>query len=135
VKHISSAEIRYVDRLSNRPITDATSIPNDNVQAIFHFGDYSRRQLKEPVTTLPAKDWDIPHDYQILKYRVVASPRKIVTHILMHEVRHWAQIATVLRLNGALSDPQDFLASPVMGGDVSVRIIPGRGTQLLARAF
>ena len=38
VKHIFSAEKRYVDRLSNRPLTDTASLPNDNVEALFQFG-------------------------------------------------------------------------------------------------
>ncbi|MGC2197205.1 MAG: DinB family protein [Terriglobales bacterium] len=44
-----------------------------------------------------------------------ATPRKIVTHVLMHEIRHWAQIATLLRLSGFAVEPQDYLFSPVMG--------------------
>ena len=40
-----------------------------------------------------------------------------MVHILMHEIRHWAQIATVLRLNGLTDEFHDFLFSPVMGGE------------------
>jgi uncharacterized damage-inducible protein DinB len=42
VRHIFSAEKRYIDRLSNRPLTDADSIPNGNVEALFQFGRQSR---------------------------------------------------------------------------------------------
>jgi len=34
----------------------------------------------------------------------------------MHEIRRWAQITTLLRLNGLVGEFHDFLASPVMGG-------------------
>jgi uncharacterized damage-inducible protein DinB len=47
-----------------------------------------------------------------------ATPRKIVSHALLHEVRHWAQVATLLRLNGMTDDFHDFLFSPVMGGEL-----------------
>ena len=52
---------------------------------------------------------------------LTATPRKIVVHILLHETRHWAQIATLLRLNGwalngFVDGFHDFLFSPVMGG-------------------
>src|SRR5215469_3868262 len=30
--------------------------------------------------------------------REKATPKKIIIHVLAHEIRHWAQIATVLRL-------------------------------------
>ena len=43
-------------------------------------------------------------------------PKKIVMHVLMHEIRHWAQIATICRLNGLVTEWSDFLASPVGGG-------------------
>jgi len=48
---------------------------------------------------------------------LTATPRKIVVHILLHQIRRWAQIATLLRLNGLVDDFHDFLFSPVMGGE------------------
>ncbi|PYV21615.1 MAG: hypothetical protein DMG27_20285 [Acidobacteria bacterium] len=45
-----------------------------------------------------------------------ATPRKIVIHILLHEIRHWAQIATLLRVSGLTGEFHDFLFSPIMGG-------------------
>ena len=48
----------------------------------------------------------------------MASPRKIVTHVLLHEVRHWAQIATLFRLNGLKVDFHDSLFSPMTGGEL-----------------
>lgn len=116
-RHIFSAEKRYVDRLASRPITDTASIPTDNVEALFEFGRQSRKGLKELVQTLPAQEWDVPSDYTIMKYSLRATPRKIVVHVLMHEIRHWAQIGTLLRLNGLACESQDFLFSPVMGGE------------------
>jgi uncharacterized damage-inducible protein DinB len=47
-----------------------------------------------------------------------ATPKKIVTHVLLHEIRHWAQIATLLRLTGVTDDFHDFLFSPAMGGEL-----------------
>ena len=116
IRHIFSAEKRYVERLSGRALTDTASIPNDKIEALFEFGQQSRKELKEFVETLPAAQWDVPRELQILKFVVNATPRKIVTHVVMHEIRHWAQIGTLLRLNGFTGDAQDFLGSPVMGG-------------------
>jgi uncharacterized damage-inducible protein DinB len=39
----------------------------------------------------------------------------------MHEIRHWAQIATILRLNGLVPGLSDFLLSPAMGGGLKPR--------------
>ena len=83
---------------------------------MFEFGQQSRKELRELLETFPAAQWDVPLELKILKFVVNATPRKIVTHVVMHEIRHWAQIGTLLRLNGFVGDAQDFLGSPVMGG-------------------
>jgi uncharacterized damage-inducible protein DinB len=119
LRHIFSAEKRYVERLSHRPLTDVASIPKNNLEALFQFGRHSRKELKELIETLPATEWDAPRDFKILDYSVQASPQKIVLHVLMHEIRHWAQIGTLLRLHGVTDGFHDFLFSPVLGGGVS----------------
>lgn len=117
MRHIFSAEKRYVDRLTGRPLTDTASIPTDNIEALFQLGRQSRKGLQELVETFPAEEWDIPNDYKILNYSLRATPRKIVIHVVMHEIRHWAQIATLFRLNGLVGEFHDFLFSPVLGGE------------------
>ncbi|MGH9776155.1 MAG: DinB family protein [Candidatus Acidiferrales bacterium] len=117
VKHIFSAEKRYIDRLSGRELTDAAIIPNDNIEALFQFGQQSRKDLTEFVEAFPAQEWDIPQDFKILKYFLKATPKKIVLHVVMHEIRHWAQVATLFRLDGFKGEFHDFLFSPVMGGE------------------
>ena len=116
IRHIFSAEKRYVERLSGRALTDTASIPNDKIEALFEFGQQSRKELKELLETFPAAQWDVPRELKILNFVVNATPRKIVTHVVMHEIRHWAQIGTLLRLNGFAGDFQHFPGSPVMGG-------------------
>jgi uncharacterized damage-inducible protein DinB len=116
VRHIFSAEKRYVERLTARPLTDTVSIPNDSIEELFEFSRQSRKELKELISTFPADEWDTPKEFKILNYATTATPRKIVIHVLMHEIRHWAQIGTLLRLNGIVDDFHDFLASPVLGG-------------------
>jgi uncharacterized damage-inducible protein DinB len=117
VRHIFSAEKRYVERLSDRPLTDTASVPDDNVEALFQLGQQSRKELKEFVETFPAHEWDTLKDFKILSYFLRATPRKIIVHTLVHEIRHWAQIATLFRLNGLTGEFHDFLFSPVMGGE------------------
>ncbi len=119
VRHIFSAEKRYIDRLTGRAVTDASSIPSQDLEALFAFGRESRADFKDYIANLPEAEWDTPIGMQIIKWSISASPRKIVTHVLIHEMRHWAQIATTLRLNGLKPDLHDFLFSPALGGEVS----------------
>jgi len=118
IKHIFSAETRYIDRLSDRPITDPASIPNDNSEALFEFGAQSRSALRKFVDTLPAHDSDTIREFDFFGGILRASPKKIVTHVLLHETRHWAQIATLLRLNGLKGEFHDFIFTPVLGGEL-----------------
>ena len=117
VRHIFSAEKRYVERLAGMPLTDQASIPADNVEALFHFGQQSRTSLREFIATFPAREWEVPQEFTILNNVVRVTPRKIVIHVVLHEIRHWAQIATLLRLQGLKGKFHDFLGSPVLGGE------------------
>src|SRR5919197_2658397 len=94
VRHIFSAEKRYVERLSDRPLTDTATIPADNVRALFEFGRESRKDLQTFIATSPPRDWKVSQEFPLMNGLLQATPRKIVIHILMHEIRHWAQIAT-----------------------------------------
>ncbi|MGH9689108.1 MAG: DinB family protein [Candidatus Acidiferrales bacterium] len=116
IRHIFSAEKRYVERLLNQPLTDTSVIAAEKIGALFEFGRKSRKCLKEFLADFPVKEWEAPKQFMILDYKTTATPRKIITHVLMHEIRHWAQIGTLLRLNGIVDEFHDFLASPVMGG-------------------
>jgi uncharacterized damage-inducible protein DinB len=115
IRHIFSAELRYVERLSGLPLTDTAAMPSNDVEALFLFGQKTRSALRTLLETFPEADWDMPRQFKILDYSLSATPRKIITHILLHEIRHWAQIGTLLRLNGLTDGFHDFLFSPVMG--------------------
>jgi len=121
VRHIFSAEKRYAERLAGRSLTDTSSVPTDSLDALFQFSQRSRKDLRELVATFPAEQWDAPQDFKVLNHALRATPRKIVVHVLMHEIRHWAQIATCFRLNGLLGPSHDFLFSPVLGGEFTTR--------------
>src|SRR5215469_13034173 len=53
VKHIFSAEKRYIERLSDEPLTDTAAIRNDNLEALFELGQQSRQGLKRLHRKLP----------------------------------------------------------------------------------
>jgi uncharacterized damage-inducible protein DinB len=117
VKHIFSAETRYVERLSDKPLTETASISNDNLEFLFEFGQHGRKALAEFVGSFPVEQWDVLKEFDFFGGVLKATPKKIILHVLMHEVRHWAQIATLFRLNGLKGEFHDFLFSPVLGGE------------------
>jgi uncharacterized damage-inducible protein DinB len=115
VKHIFFAEKRYVERLTDQPLTDQGSLPAASAEALFEFGRRGRSEFRKLIDGLPAEEWDSQKQFKILNHALSATPRKIVMHVLVHEIRHWAQIGTILRLNGLTGDFHDFLFSPVLG--------------------
>src|SRR5688572_14415842 len=117
VKHIFGAELRYVQRLEGEPLSDLAAVPADQVDKLFSTGDETRQRLKHLLATVSGDQWDSPRQFTILSYQVTATPKKIIAHTLMHEIRHWAQLATVCRMSGHAADAQDLLASPLWGGE------------------
>ena len=117
VKHIFSAEKRYIERLSEKPLTDTALIPSDNLEALFELGQRSRQDLQNFIESFPATNWDTLKDFDFVGWSLKATPKKIIMHVLTHELRHWAQIATLLRVNGFKGDFHDFIFSPVLGGE------------------
>ena len=112
VRHIFSAEKRYVERLNSIPLTDTSNVAADDVDRLFQFGRQSRRELRNFIETLPAAEWTVTMEFKLLNSTVSATPRKIVVHVLLHEIRHWAQIGTLVRIGGYPPDwPQDILFS------------------------
>jgi uncharacterized damage-inducible protein DinB len=113
VRHIFSAEQRYVDRIRGVPLTDTAAVRADDVGALFTFGEQSRESLRSLLATFPAEQWDVPQQIQMGPHTRSVTPRKMIVQAVTHEIRHWAQVATFLRMSGHRPGPRDFLVSPV----------------------
>ena len=113
VRHIFSAEQRYVDRVVGAPLTDPAAVPTEDVEALFAFGQQGRESLRALLATFPTERWDVPQQIQVGKHSRSVTPRKLIVQAVTHEIRHWAQVATLLRMSGRKPGPRDFLVSPV----------------------
>ena len=87
------------------------------LKPLFKLGQQSRQGLKDFIESFQAPNWDMLKDFEFVGWSLKATPRKIIIHVLTHEIGHWAQIATVLRLNGFKGEFHDFIFSPVLGGE------------------
>ena len=113
VRHIFSAEQRYVDRIQELPITDTSVVPADDVDRLFDFGRQTRQRLRSLVDSFPAERWELPREVQIASHTRVVTPKTMLVQSVTHEIRHWAQLATLLRLAGRRTGAHDFLLSGV----------------------
>lgn len=120
VRHIFSAEQRYVDRIRELPVSDPSTTPASDVDGLFTFGRQSRQRLRELLHDFPADGWDVPREIQVGPNKRTVTPKTMLVQSVTHEIRHWAQIATLLRLVGRKTGPHDFLLSGVFERKLSI---------------
>lgn len=115
VLHIFGVELRYAQRLLDQDVTTWEEFRQTSIEEVFVLGDHARSQLVQFLTTAPEKDLDRVLTFQTLTAGTVsASKHKIASNIFLHDIRHWGQIATVLRQNGFTDQwPHDMLLSDV----------------------
>lgn len=106
IDHIFLVERRHLQRLREEPLASRTGLTGNNAPPLFDYGASVRRELEQYVNDL---DDDVANDVRIFEVREQQwpmTPRKLLFHILVHEIRHWAQIALAVRLAG-LEPPGD----------------------------
>ena len=118
VRHIFTAELTHLAFMAGEPLPDPSAIPTEDVGALFEYGESTRRTLSAFIEAQDETTWDVPYTVEAFGFRIESTPRKSITHVLLHEVRHWAQLATLHRQAGYDGPYHDFLASPVFGGGV-----------------
>jgi len=111
VRHIFAAEQRYVQRIKGEPLTDGAEVATDSVEALFDFGRQSRQNMRYLVLTLPEEALDKPQEIQLGPNKRMVTPKTMIVQAVTHEIRHWAQLATLLRINGRKTGPHDFPVS------------------------
>lgn len=105
IHHIVVVERRYADRIRNEPVTTYEDVPSDSTEALFGAFADARRRLDEWVMNASEADFARELEFTTLSAGTrVASARKIVVHSLLHGIRHWAQIAMVVRQHGHPTD-------------------------------
>jgi uncharacterized damage-inducible protein DinB len=106
IDHIFLAERRNLQRLTGELPSESTGLTGNNVQPLFDYGASVRRELAQFVHDL---DEDVADEVRTLEFvdrKLPVSARKMLFHILLHETRHWAQLALAVRLAG-LQPPGD----------------------------
>ena len=115
VLHIFAVELRYAQRLLDQEVTSWEGFQQTSMEDVFELGDHARGQLVHFLTTAPEKELDRVLTFQTLTAGTVsASKHKIASNIFLHDIRHWGQIATVLRQNGVADQwAHDLLLSSI----------------------
>ena len=105
VQHVFAVERRYADRLNDEPVSDYAAVPADSAESLFAAGREARARLERFLATASGADLARRHTFETISAGTqTATARKIVAHALVHAVRTWAQLATVVRQHGAPTD-------------------------------
>lgn len=97
--HIFAVEMRHTQRLLGEPVSAYDTLPQNTLDEIFRIGVDARRKLSGFLDTDPDLDRELTFE-TLTAGTHSASVRKVVAHSIIHGIRHWAQIATVLRQRG-----------------------------------
>jgi uncharacterized damage-inducible protein DinB len=115
LNHVFWVEERHLARLEGTPVPDTKGIPDDDLAALCDFGDRVRADLRRFLTTV-----DDQRIAGTISFALRDGPtltvirRKLAAHILLHEVRHLAQIAYAVRVAGQVPPGEhDYFFAPV----------------------
>jgi uncharacterized damage-inducible protein DinB len=109
LQHIVAVEVRYAEQLSGLPVTEYAAIPFDSAAAIYATHERAvglyRKQLASDV------DWDEKIELKTRSMGVLRASRKTTFfHATLHGIRHYAQLATLVRQHGIKPGwPMDYL--------------------------
>jgi len=114
--HIFLTEKRHSQRLKHEsPLMEQIGVARHDVTTLFAFGLTVREELTAFIHAASDADLDRTFEIRVRDQVWTFTARKLVFHILFHEIRHWAQIATAVR-NAGFPPPgfHDFLFCDTM---------------------
>ena len=100
IDHVFLVERRHLQRLTGAPLDGKTGLSGKHAPPLFDYGASVRRELEQFVSALDEDAADEPRTFTVQNGEFVLTPRKLLIHVLLHETRHWAQIALALRRAG-----------------------------------
>ena len=100
IDHIFLVERRHLQRLTGIKPDDRTGLSGHHAPPLFDYGASVRREFEQYVSDLDADEADQLRKFTVQTGEFSLTPRKLLFHCLLHETRHWAQIALSLRRAG-----------------------------------
>ncbi|HEX4651125.1 MAG TPA: DinB family protein [Granulicella sp.] len=110
LQHIVAAQLRHAQRLAGQLIDDYDAIPGLTPDDFLISHDRTLTLLRSLLAD-PTIDWAGPMEFQTLTAgRRRSSRRTLLFHSMLHGIRHYAQLATLIRQAGYTPNiPGDYL--------------------------
>ena len=110
--HILITEWVYACVLNGEPFEGWDEFQRDSIADLFAIGEEARAGLQKYLAVATEAGMAGPVTLSAQGFAVTGSARKFATHAFVHSLRHWAQLATVLRQHGHETPwPHDFVLS------------------------
>ncbi len=112
LRHIVAVELRYSERLSGEPVTPYEEVPIGSAEELFALHDLTVTRYRKLLAETSI-DWEEQLEFTTISAGTRSATRKkILFHTFLHGIRHYAQLATLVRQHGIKPDwPMDFLFS------------------------
>ena len=110
LQHIVAVELRYAERLAGLAETSYELIGKGSGEELFATHDRAMALLRDVLSRSDVA-WVEPMQFATRSAGTIqASRRTVLVHLLMHSVRHYAQLATLVRQHGIKPGwPMDYL--------------------------
>jgi uncharacterized damage-inducible protein DinB len=104
LQHIVAVELRFAERLSGLPETAYEQIPFGTAAELYATHDQAM-ELLHALLANSERDWDGVISFATRSAGNLKATRRVVfVHLLMHSIRHYAQLATLVRQHGIKPD-------------------------------
>ena len=115
LRHIFAVELRYSERLSGEPVTPYEEVPDGSADLLFGLHLQALERFRRLLAD-GSIDWEEKLEFTTISAGTRSAKRKVILfHSFLHGIRHYAQLATLVRQHGIKPDwPMDFLFSGAM---------------------
>ena len=111
--HVFWVERRHLSRLQGAPLPEKTGVAEGDVAGLFEYAERAHADLRQYVAGLTESQANEVMTFTIPTGPVSLTRGKLAIHILVHEIRHLAQLAYAARLAGVEPPGQhDYFAFP-----------------------
>jgi uncharacterized damage-inducible protein DinB len=101
IDHTFLIETRHTLRLQRQELPTQTGVAADDIDGLWAYAARSRDAVHRYLPTLTDEDAKTLRDVVVQSGgSFPMTPRKLLFHMGLHEVRHWAQIAAAVRMAG-----------------------------------
>lgn len=110
LQHIVAVELRYAQRLAGLPESPYEEIPKSSIDSL-HAAHELAIGLVRSLLSNPDYGWSTELNIDTISAgRLRASRETILVHLTLHSMRHYAQLATLVRQQGFKTNwPMDYL--------------------------